>query len=424
VIKVFSLLYNLLFLPVLWLVFHFLALVDKKFHQGIEGRKKLFPQLKNEIAKKSLRKIHVWIHCASLGEYEQAKPIIAALQLQYSSLMIVVTFFSPSGYAHAQKNNDDVIHLYLPFDTIVNARRFYDLVHPDVALFMSYDLWWNHIRQMRKHNVPIVVANARLKVSSTVERVFYKLLFNQTQFIFTVAEKEVEKFRAIGISKPVVEYFGETRIDQVWNRAHTTSSQQLLHAKVYEHKIVIVLGSTWREDEEILLPALCLLYEEFPHVLTIIVPHEPSFKNLERIESAIEGQLTSLRYSMIATYNNEKLILIDSIGVLLPMYQYADIVFVGGSCKEKVHNVLEPAVFGVPIIVGPHYYNANEAIELQKCGGLFSIYTQEELLLLLRALILDEQRRTNAGNISQQFVESNRGATQKIIAHLDSIVRH
>ena len=164
-IKVFSLLYNLLFLPVLWLVFHFLALVDKKFHQGIEGRKKLFPQLKNEIAKKSLRKIHVWIHCASLGEYEQAKPIIAALQLQYSSLMIVVTFFSPSGYAHAQKNNDDVIHLYLPFDTIVNARRFYDLVHPDVALFMSYDLWWNHIRQMRKHNVQIVVANARLKVS-------------------------------------------------------------------------------------------------------------------------------------------------------------------------------------------------------------------------------------------------------------------
>ncbi|MEK7263066.1 MAG: glycosyltransferase N-terminal domain-containing protein [Bacteroidota bacterium] len=418
----FSIIYNFILLPLLWLAFHFLALFDKKFRAGIDGRKSLFLHLRSEVNKISARQIRIWIHCASLGEYEQAKPIIAELKLRYSSVLIVVTFFSPSGYANARKNSEDEIQMYLPFDSPVNAHRFYTIVQPHVALFMSYDLWWNHIQQMRKHKIPIIVANARLKISSTIERVYYKLLFNQVQFIFTVSEREVEKFHSIEVTQPLVECYGETRMDQVWNRAHTSSSQQLLDAKVYKDKIVLIIGSSWREDEEIILPALYSLYEEFPRIVTIIAPHEPTHSNLEHIEREIEGRLTSLRYSFIATYRNERIILIDSIGILLPMYQYADIVFVGGSFKEKVHNVLEPAVFGVPIIVGPHYYNANEAIELQKRGGLFSVYTKDELHLLLRDLILNEQRRTQAGNISQHFVQEHRGATQKIVEHLDTLL--
>jgi len=416
-------LYNIFFIPFLWFGFYVAALFNPKIRRGIEGRKNLFVHLERSLAYSQNKGKRIWIHSSSLGEFEQAKPIIAQLKKNAPSLCVIASFFSPSGFENAKLDGLVDVKTYLPFDSTANAKRFLEIVRPDVALFMSYDLWSNHIWQLRENNIPIVVANVRLRMSFFLKRMYYRMMFSNVQYLFTVSDSEQENIRSLGITNAVIETIGESRFDQVVQRANEAKEKQLLAKNVIEGKQVFVIGSSWEEDERVFIPALFQLSTEHKNLLTIFVPHEPTEKTLIRIESQLSEKNSSIRFSQMKNYNNEQIILVDSIGVLLSLYQYADIAFVGGSFKEKVHNVLEPAVFGIPVLVGPKFQNSNEAIALQQLGGIISVNDEQELFLTLKKIFTNEILKNDIGRICKAFVEQHRGATEKIVKHVEEILK-
>jgi 3-deoxy-D-manno-octulosonic-acid transferase len=420
---IYKLFYNILFIPLLWFGFHVAAFFDSKVKSGIDGRKNLFAHLERSLAYSQSKGKRIWIHSSSLGEFEQAKPIIAELKKNNALLCIIASFFSPSGFENAKFDRNVDVKTYLPFDSQANAKQFLEITKPDLALFMSYDLWSNHIWELRKRNVPIAVANVRLRMNSLLKRMFYRMMLNETQFLFTTSENEIENIRTLGIANAKIENIGETRFDQVWKRAEEAKTKQLLVNDVVSGTNVFFIGSSWDEDERVLIPAIVKFASEDKSFITILTPHEPTEKTLARIESQLNGKISSIRFSQIQNYNNEQIILIDSIGVLLSMYQYASVAFVGGSFKEKVHNVLEPAVFGIPVIVGPKFQNSNEAIALIERGGIICVNNEEELFLQLKKIFSDVKYKNDIGAICKSFVEQHRGATEKIVKRIKEILK-
>ena len=323
----------------LWFVFHVVSWFNPKVKRGIDGRKKLFENLELQLSLFLKERKRILIHSSSLGEFEQAKPIIAELKKKFPNVIIVASFFSPSGFENAKLDGVVDVKTYLPFDSVFKAKKFIEIVQPQLVMFMSYDLWSNHIWQMRKRNIPIVVANVRLRMNSFFKRIYYRMMLNEVQYIFAVSEIESEKIRSLNISKPHIETIGETRFDQVWKRAEESKQKQLLSTNILEGKKVFIIGSSWEEDERVLIPVVSQLSIQEEKFLTIFVPHEPSETTLHRIESQL--QQATIRFSQIERYDSKKIILVDSIGVLFSLYQYAHVAFVGGSFKQNVHNVLE-----------------------------------------------------------------------------------
>ena len=404
----------------LWFVFHVVSWFNPKVKRGIDGRKKLFENLELQLSLFLKERKRILIHSSSLGEFEQAKPIIAELKKKFPNVIIVASFFSPSGFENAKLDGVVDVKTYLPFDSVFKAKKFIEIVQPQLVMFMSYDLWSNHIWQMRKRNIPIVVANVRLRMNSFFKRIYYRMMLNEVQYIFAVSEIESEKIRSLNISKPHIETIGETRFDQVWKRAEESKQKQLLSTNILEGKKVFIIGSSWEEDERVLIPAVTRLSSQEENLLTIFVPHEPSETTLQCIESQL--QHSTIRFSQVEQYNNEKIIMVDSVGVLFSLYQYAHVAFVGGSFKQNVHNVLEPAMFGIPILIGPYFENSPEAIELKTLQGIFSVSNETEMFDELTKFFTDEKLRRQHGNIAKQFVENHCGATEKVVKFIATIL--
>jgi 3-deoxy-D-manno-octulosonic-acid transferase len=415
------LLYNGLAIPLLWVSFRLLALVKPKVQRGIAGRRHLFEQLERDVRRLQGHQ-RVWVHSSSLGEFEQAKPIIAALRNRYPRLDFIVSFFSPSGYDHARSYKLASLITYIPFDTPGNARRFLDLVRPDVAIMVRYDLWPNHIWELRRRNIPVLLANATLQPNSKrfwfALRNFHHYLYNDVTAILTVAHADVEAFRRFHLTRPHLEAIGETRYDQVWQRSLEAKEKHLIPPSVLRRRHVLVVGSSWEEDESVLLPVFRKIAENDSSALMILVPHEPTVATIERLELSLNAHLRSIRFSTLNDYDNEQVIIVDSVGILMALYQYASVAYVGGSFKQGVHNVLEPAAYGIPVIFGPRHENSHEAKELIRRGGGFVVNDQQDCYRTLRRLLSDARARTRAGNIALQLVKENIGATERVVEQL------
>jgi 3-deoxy-D-manno-octulosonic-acid transferase len=237
-----------------------------------------------------------------------------------------------------------------------------------------------------------------------------------------VSAEDKEVFESFGVTHPVVSVIGDTRYDQVWRRSAESRTRRLIDPKVLEEKKVLVIGSSWREDEEILIPACRSVFETHPCFLVILVPHEPTEENLERIESSLNGSASSIRFSNLHEYRGEKIILIDSIGILMGLYQYADAAFVGGSFRGGVHNVLEPAAYGVPVLFGPKHTNSREAMDmLGERAGLTGGDTWT-VANELRRLLDDDAWRREVGERALTIVKRNVGATDRFLAYLEQAV--
>jgi 3-deoxy-D-manno-octulosonic-acid transferase len=416
--RLWHLLYNAVGLTLLWLVLHVLALVKTKVRRGIAGRRGLFEQLARDVAKLSGRR-RIWFHSSSMGEFEQAKPIISALRERYADISIIVTFFSPSGYEHSRSYRLASLISYLPFDSAANARRFLDLVRPDVAVMVRYDIWPNHVWELHRRNIPILIANATLRTSSSrflpVLRNFHRYLYNHLTAIFTVSRQDAETFRRFNLSHPRIEVIGETRYDQVWQRSVEARTKHLIPHDVLRRRKVFVVGSSWEEDEAVVLPAFRKIAQHDSGALMILVPHEPTIETLERLEIQLNGSLRPIRFSELNDYSNENVILVDSIGVLMALYQYAHVAYVGGSFKQGIHNVLEPAVYGVPVLFGPKHENSREAILLTQHGGAFVVQNSDDCFRRLRTLWNNKEARARAGRASLALVQENTGATERFI---------
>lgn len=418
--------YNSLAVPVFWLLFHVGALVNGKIRRGIRGRKDLLDRLGVEV-KQLTGSRRFWFHSSSLGEFEQAKPIIAELRNRYDDIDIIVSFFSPSGYEHSRNYKLADLITYLPFDSVANARRFLDLIQPSIAIMVRYDIWPNHVWELRKRGVPIVIANATLRKHSSrhypILRSFHRSVYEHITSILTVSQSDVEAFQTFGLSHPELHVIGETRYDQVWQRSLEARSKHLIPTPLLKRKKVFVVGSSWDEDEAVLLPAFRRVAQHDSSALMILVPHEPALPTLERLELALNYTMRTIRFSDLNDYSNENVILVDSIGILMSLYQYADVAYVGGSFRQGIHNVLEPAVYGVPVLYGPKHENSQEAIELARRGGSFVVTNTEDCYVQLRRLFNDKKARLRAGAESQKLVQENIGATQRFIEYLETALR-
>jgi len=413
--------YTIFLIPALWAALHLLGLFNPKVRRGIRGRRHLFGQLSDQVSNTPPGQ-RIWIHSSSLGEFEQAKPIIARLKQLYPDLQIVVTFFSPSGYEHSRNYPLADAISYIPFDTRSGASRFLDLVQPDVAIMVRYDIWPNHIWELARRGIPVFIANATMR-RQTLRRFpfvrgFHRHVYNSMQCILTVSEADRQTFGAFGLDRPTVSVVGDTRYDQVSVRSRDARRRDLIPSRILRDRKVFVVGSSWPEDEDIVLPAFLQLQNEVANAIMILVPHEPSVDHLGEVEERLSGKVNTIRFSALNEYRDERIIIVDSVGLLLVLYAYAHIAYVGGSFRQGVHNVLEAAVYGIPVLFGPRHWNSQEPVMLLERGGGFVVQNTQELVRTLRNLLLEEQARSFAGEKAASFVQTHVGATARCIEHL------
>jgi len=410
--------YDVVVIPFLWAALRLSGLFSAKVRRGIAGRRGLLDELDRQARNLQPGK-RVWFHSSSMGEFEQAKPIIAALKRQYPGVRVIASFFSPSGYEHSRKYPLADIITYLPFDTKGGARGFIDRIRPDVAVLVRYDVWPNHIWELERRGIPTLIANATMRRQTKrrvpLVRSFHHQVYNAISGIFTVSREDAAVFATFGLDKPEIRAIGDTRYDQVSAHSAEARKRHIMPAGVVRNKRVIVAGSTWPEDEAVLIPAIRILLEKEPHLLVVLVPHEPTVEHLEDLEQQFNGKEKFIRFSALNEYGGERVIVVDSIGVLLILYAYADIAYIGGSFRQGVHNVLEAAVYGIPVVFGPRHRNSQEPLQLVERGGAFIVNDSAEANRTFMNLLEDNAARTTAGARAAQFVQSNVGATGRFL---------
>ena len=421
---IWSLGYNILFLPLFYLLLRFGEIFKQKIKIGIAGRKNLFEELSVNINSFDRTGKLIWFHSASLGEFEQAKPIIEILKKERNE-NIIVTFFSPSGYENSKKYPYADVISYLPFDTKSNAQKFVDIVKPDLFVMMRYDIWPNLIWYLKEKNIPAFLVDATMRKDTSrqlpILKSFHKALYKDVRKILTVSKDDAEAFKLFDLGSDAVKVVGDTRFDRVYHKSLEAREKHLIHPDILENKKVLVAGSTWEQDEEVILRAFTKIAKYDKDVILIIAPHEPTLLHLEKIENDFSGRLKTIRFSCLNDYTAERVIIIDSIGILLTLYTYADVAFVGGSFKQNIHNVLEAAVYGIPVMFGPKISGSQEAKELQERGGGLMIRGKREAYRRMRSLFSDKQLREARGAISLKYVEENIGATEKIVDEIENV---
>jgi 3-deoxy-D-manno-octulosonic-acid transferase len=282
------------------------------------------------------------------------------------------------------------------------------------------------VTSLKNKNIPIYLVDATLRSNSPRKypliKAFHKILFGSFSKILTVSESDAKEFKSFGFDDKKVTAVGDTRFDRVYQRSLLAKDKKLIKASVLQNKKVFVAGSTWEQDEEIIFPAFLKLASLADDVLMIVAPHEPTLLHLEKIENEFSGKLKTIRFSHLNNYSDERIIIVDSIGILLTLYTYAYVAYVGGSFKQNIHNVLEAAVYGTPVLFGPKIENSQEAMRLAEIGGGIVINNKRQAYRHLRKLFSDETYCLKVGNISAKYVQSNIGATQKILDAIYKVI--
>ncbi len=417
--------YNYFFHPIFILLVKTASLFNKKIRKGLKDRKRLFEELIINLADLNRSKKTIWVHSASYGEFEQAKPIIEKLKNEFD-VNIVVTFFSPSGYDHSLHYPFADVVSYLPMDTPRKVKYFLNLVRPTVALFMRYDIWPNVIWELKKREIPSVIADATMRANSNRHfpfvKNFHNALYNSVTKILCVSEEDKKNFLKFMIPPGKIEIVGDTRFDRVYRKSLEAAQKKLFRDNFFDNKKVFVMGSSWPSDEEVIFPAAEKLLRYDPNIMIIVAPHEPTLIRLEQIENKFHNKFRTIRFSLMNSYDGERIIIIDSIGILLTLYYYAHVAYVGGSFKQGIHNVLEPAAYGAPVLFGPKIENSQEAIKLVELGAGFIVKNKKQAYRNLRTLFNDDEFRKARGKIAFEFVNKNLGATNKIINEINHLI--
>ncbi len=429
------------------IAYGFLSLFEPKIRQSIEGRKQLFPELEKyylgdkvvggtlNSSESALRvgstilpsRKRIVIHVSSFGELEQAKPVISSIKEKYPNVHIHLTFFSPSGYENAKdKYSEPDFISYLPFDTRSNVKRFLDLTKPDLILFVRYDLWHNFVHEAHDRNIPMLLFSATfdpsIKKSLPLIRKMYRNTYSFMTTICTTSEADTMAIEQLTIrAKNKIVTAGDTRCDQVIKRRNLATEgddkilpEAVLQKIASEHLKVFIAGSTWEADEHFIFPVLGKAILSQEKILTIIVPHEinRSYKSYE------SHNLPTIKLSEISNYNGEKIIIVDSIGKLFSLYHYATFVYVGGGFGSGVHNILEPAVWGAPSIVGPNHKRSKEIGAMIGLSGAVEIQSQDQFEDAFHKWLANDMSRTLAAAAAKDYVYSSKGATQKVISEI------
>ncbi len=362
----------------------------------------------------------VWIHCASLGEFEQGRPVIEALKAWRPNLNILLTFFSPSGYEVRKNYPLATKVLYLPWDTPANAAMAINCVRPSLVIFVKYEFWYHYSNAIRKANIPLVSISAIFRpdhVYFKPRNAFFRgILENFTRF-FVQNDESVRLLQSIGITQ--VSLAGDTRFDRVGALADR-AEENLIARSFKGSRKVIVVGSAWPLDMEVLIP---FLNDRLPELRVIIAPHEPTETFLRSLEKSLKGKCARYTKTTELEVSGADVLLVDTIGLLNQLYRYGDYAFVGGGFKEGLHNTLEAACYGVPVFFGSRarYDKFQEAVDLVRLGGAFAIANTSELVSSFEALGRGDALQ-RAGEAARSYVHQHRGATAAIVSYCKTII--
>ncbi len=381
------------------------------------GRKQTFQIIASGISPEDKT---IWFHCASLGEFEQGVPIMESLRTTHPDHKIVLSFFSPSGYENKKNTPLADVVVYLPMDTRSNAEKFIDKVHPSLVFFVKYEFWPNYLVELKRQEISTLLISGVFRENQVFFKPyagFMRKALDSFDHFFLQNQASKELLAAIGLNNTSVS--GDTRFDRVSRQIEMDNTLDFID-RFKKDNLCIVCGSTWEEDQDLLLEYINQAPEQ---VKFIIAPHIIDAAKISALRKKIHKQ-TALYSQTIAKGNIENIetaqvFIIDTIGLLTKIYSYADIVYVGGAAGEKgLHNILEPATFGVPIVIGKNYSKFPEAIKLRSLAGLFSVKNSTECKSILSKLVEDSSFRNKTGMICGHFVDSNTGAAKKIVAYL------
>lgn len=406
-----------------WFAARVASLFNPKAKQFVSGRRGLLERIESAVP--ADRKV-IWFHCASVGEFEQARPVIEKFREKSPEFFIVLTFFSPSGY-ELRKNYDkaDAV-FYLPMDTPSNARKFVRSIHPDKAVFIKYEFWYFYLRELRKAGVSSFIISAIFRNDQHFFKWyggFFRKMLGAFDTLFVQDDNSVSLLESIGIRNSV--RCGDTRFDRVF--AITRKPMDIPAVKDFKAAggLVFVAGSTWPPDQEIIIRTLS---EYRGKVRCVMVPHEIRPAGIAEIESAVAScGMKSVRYSAasamdsaqrMSLYGDCDVLIVDNVGMLSSIYRYADFSYVGGGFGVGIHNVLEAAAYGIPVIFGPNYRKFREARELIALRGAFSVDGQAAFDRLFSSMVSDDSFRTGAGRTADTYVRDNLGATEIIMEKL------
>jgi 3-deoxy-D-manno-octulosonic-acid transferase len=388
------------------------ALFHPKVKLFVNGRKKTFNHLQKAIHQTDTV---IWIHVASLGEYEQGLPVIKKIKNTYVDHKILVTFFSPSGY-EIKKNAGDVdIVVYLPLDTQKNVARFLRLTHPKLAIFVKYEIWPNYLKALAHKNIPTLLISALFKSNQIYFRPyggFMREALRTFTHFFVQDEKSKTLLESIGFINCTVS--GDTRFDRVSEILGQDNSLSFME-RFKGSSICFVAGSTWPEDEAILVDFINCAPTTLKYVLA---PHTIKSNHVQNLQKNIQKK--SCLYSKLEPIDVAQceVLIIDTIGLLTKIYSYADIAYVGGGFVTGLHNTLEPATFGIPVIIGPNYGNFKEAIELVANQGIQVVRSKDDFTLVMDRFLNEPQFRARTGEINRTYVAENKGASVQIMEYI------
>lgn len=405
------LLYSLLIntaMPIL----HIVALFNKKMKLFVQGRTSVFSTLQEKITPTD--KV-IWFHAASLGEYEQGLPVMEKMRMLYPSHKILVTFFSPSGYEIRKNTSAADVVVYLPMDTLKNVKKFLKLAHPDFAFFIKYEFWPNYLFELKNANVPTYLISGLFRPNQVFFKWYgslYRKAFKSFNHFFVQYESSKQLISSIGFNNVTVS--GDTRYDRV-SRILEQDNHLPFIEDFTNGKTTVIFGSSWPKDEEMFMGFI----NKQPDTKFIIAPHTFGESHMESLRQNITKPIVFFTEKEGKNLKDYDVLVIDTIGLLTKIYSYADVAYVGGGFGTSgLHNILEPAAYGIPVVIGPNHKKFPEAKQLADAGGCIVVHNETEIEAVLTRLTTDENYRNTTGRNAGDFVQRNRGAVHTIIKHI------
>lgn len=407
-------LYNFI-IQIAGFILKIVAAFNPKIKLFVEGRKTVFTTLSEKINSKDKT---IWFHAASLGEFEQGLPLIEGIKEKFPNYKMVVTFFSPSGYEVRKNNTIADVTIYLPLDTKKKAKEFLKLVHPSMIFFIKYEYWPNYLNEIQKLKIPTYLISGIFRENQLFFRWyggFYRNALKTFDYFFVQNENSKKLLQSIGFHN--VKISGDTRFDRVSKILNQINNIESIE-KFKNGVLTIVIGSSWSKDENNLID---FINSNPFKVKIIIAPHNIKEEQILELKNAISKK--TLLYSEITnrglSSQDYDVLIVNNMGILTKIYSYANIAYVGGGFGTSgLHNILEPATFGIPILIGPNFEKFSEAVALVHLGGCISVKSKIELEENLAYLIQNEDERFEKGHIASTFVKMNKGATDIILNHL------
>lgn len=402
-------------------LFRLAAPFNYKIKLGADGRKGLLDRLRASFQTQAAGRQVAWFHAASLGEFEQGRPVIEAYRNAYPGHFILLTFFSPSGYEIRKNYNGADLICYLPVDTRSNAREFVKIINPHVAFFIKYEFWFNYLRELRKNGSYILSFSTIFRPNQIFFKPyggFFREMLGYFDHLFVQNQASVTLLKGVGITNASIA--GDTRFDRV--RAIASNARELPEIGQFKgDSPCLIAGSVWDADMQVLIPALNALAGKLK---AIIAPHEIKSEEIAGWRSKLNGR--SILYSEVAAGQEAEgfdYLIINNIGMLSSLYRYGNMAYIGGSFGVGLHNILEAATFGLPIVFGDKsYHRFQEAVDLIEKGGAFPIADRDQLFKILENWVNNPFEAQNAGNVSAGYVQSGTGATELIMRKVQQAI--